>query len=35
MDPGRGKVGHFERVEWRVIADKSTAVAALGQGEVD
>lgn len=30
-----GKVAHFERVEWRVIADKSTAVAALVQGEVD
>ena len=24
-----GKVAHFERVEWRVISDKSTAVAAL------
>lgn len=30
-----GKVAHFERVEWRVIADKSTAVSALIQGEVD
>jgi len=30
-----GKVAHFDRVEWRVIADKSTAVAALQQGEVD
>jgi peptide/nickel transport system substrate-binding protein len=30
-----GKVAHFERVEWRVIADKSTAVSALLQGEVD
>jgi peptide/nickel transport system substrate-binding protein len=29
------KVAHFERVEWRVIADKSTAVSALIQGEVD
>jgi len=29
------KVAHFERVEWRVIADKATAVAALAQGEVD
>lgn len=29
------KVAHFERVEWRVIADKATAVAALVQGEVD
>ena len=29
------KVTHFERVEWRVIADKATAVAALVQGEVD
>lgn len=30
-----GKVAHFDRVEWRVITDKSTAVAALQQGEVD
>jgi peptide/nickel transport system substrate-binding protein len=30
-----GKVAHFERIEWRVIADKSTGVAALQQGEVD
>ncbi|MFC3124394.1 ABC transporter substrate-binding protein [Pseudoroseomonas globiformis] len=30
-----GKVAHFERVEWRVIADKATSVAALQQGEVD
>ena len=30
-----GKVAHFERIEWRVIADKSTAVSALLQGEVD
>ena len=30
-----GKDAHFERVEWRVIADKSTAVSALLQGEVD
>lgn len=30
-----GKVAHFERIEWRVITDKSTAVAALMQGEVD
>ena len=30
-----GKVAHFERVEWRVITDKSTAVSALLQGEVD
>lgn len=29
------KVAHFERIEWRVIADKSTAVSALLQGEVD
>jgi len=30
-----GKVAHFERIEWRVITDNSTAVAALQQGEVD
>jgi peptide/nickel transport system substrate-binding protein len=30
-----GKVAHFDRVEWRVITDQSTAVAALQQGEVD
>lgn len=30
-----GKVAHFDRVEWRVIADKSTAVSALLQGEID
>lgn len=29
------KVAHFERVEWRIIADKATAVAAMVQGEVD
>lgn len=30
-----GKVAHFERIEWRVMPDQSTAVAALQQGEVD
>ena len=30
-----GKVAHFPRVEWHVIPDQSTAVAALQNGEVD
>ena len=30
-----GKVAHFDRVEWRIISDQSTALAALQQGEVD
>jgi peptide/nickel transport system substrate-binding protein len=30
-----GKVAKFERVEWHVIRDQSTAVAALQRGEVD
>ena len=30
-----GKVAHFDRIEWRVIADKATAAAALQQSEVD
>jgi peptide/nickel transport system substrate-binding protein len=29
------KVVHFDRVEWHVIPDSSTALAALQQGEVD
>ncbi len=29
------KVAHFDRVEWRVIPDASTAASALGNGEVD
>ncbi|WP_159996754.1 ABC transporter substrate-binding protein [Roseomonas sp. 18066] len=29
------KVAHFERVEWVIIADASTAAAALQNGEVD
>ncbi|MGE4046948.1 MAG: ABC transporter substrate-binding protein, partial [Acetobacteraceae bacterium] len=30
-----GKVAHFDRVEWHVIPDASTAAAALQAGEVD
>jgi len=30
-----GKVAHFERVEWTIIPDASTASAALQSGEVD
>ena len=30
-----GKVAHFPRVEWHIIPDQSTAVAALQNGEVD
>lgn len=30
-----GKIAHFERVEWHVIPDASTAAAALQSGEVD
>lgn len=30
-----GKRAHFDRVEWRIIPDASTAAAALAQGEVD
>jgi peptide/nickel transport system substrate-binding protein len=30
-----GKVARFDRVEWRIIPDASTAVAALKNGEVD
>ncbi|MBO1076823.1 ABC transporter substrate-binding protein [Roseomonas marmotae] len=30
-----GKVAHFNRVEWHVLPDPSTAVAALSNGEVD
>ena len=29
------KVVHFDRVEWRIIADPSTALSALATGEVD
>ena len=30
-----GKVAHFDRIEWRVIADSSTTAAALQAGEID
>ena len=30
-----GKVAHFDRVEWHVIPDASTAAAALRNGEMD
>jgi len=30
-----GKVAHFERIEWKIIPDASTAAAALQNGEVD
>jgi peptide/nickel transport system substrate-binding protein len=30
-----GKVAHFERIEWTVMADSATAAAALQAGEVD
>ncbi|HWX49338.1 MAG TPA: ABC transporter substrate-binding protein [Roseomonas sp.] len=30
-----GKVAHFERIEWQIIPDASTAAAALQAGEVD
>lgn len=30
-----GKIANFDRVEWHVIRDQSTAVAALQRGEVD
>ncbi len=30
-----GKVAHFKRIEWHIIADPSTAGAALQKGEVD
>ena len=30
-----GKVAHFDRVEWRIIPDSSTALAALQSNEVD
>ena len=30
-----GKVAHFDRVEWQVIPDGATALAALQNGEVD
>ncbi len=30
-----GKVAHFDRLEWHVIADSATAAAALQAGEVD
>ncbi len=29
------KITHFDRVEWRIIADPSTALSALATGEVD
>ena len=29
------KVAHFERIEWHIIPDASTAAAALQAGEVD
>ena len=29
------KVANFDRVEWRVLGDIATAVAALSQGEID
>ncbi len=30
-----GKIVNFDRIEWNIIADPSTAAAALGKGEVD
>lgn len=30
-----GKVAHFDRVEWKIIPDASTAASALQSGEVD
>jgi len=30
-----GKVAHFNRVEWNILPDPATAVAALSNGEVD
>lgn len=30
-----GKVAHFDRVEWQIIPDSTTATAALQRGEVD
>jgi peptide/nickel transport system substrate-binding protein len=30
-----GKVAHFDRVEWQIIPDSSTAMASLQKGEVD
>jgi peptide/nickel transport system substrate-binding protein len=30
-----GKVVHFERIEWKIIPDSSTAASALQSGEVD
>jgi peptide/nickel transport system substrate-binding protein len=30
-----GKVAHFERIEWQIIPDPTTATAALQAGEVD
>ncbi len=30
-----GKVAHFDRIEWKIIPDASTASAALQSGEVD
>ena len=30
-----GKVAHFDRIEWRIIADGATAAAALQNGEID
>ena len=29
------KVGHFDRIEWRVMPDQATGIAALQAGEVD
>ncbi|MBO1079879.1 ABC transporter substrate-binding protein [Roseomonas haemaphysalidis] len=30
-----GKVAHFQRIEWQIITDPSTAAAALVNGEID
>ncbi|MEG9524491.1 MAG: ABC transporter substrate-binding protein [Hyphomicrobiales bacterium] len=30
-----GKIAHFDRVEWQIIADGATAAAALQNGEID
>jgi peptide/nickel transport system substrate-binding protein len=32
---GGGKVAHFDRVEWTIMADSATSAAALQSGEVD
>jgi len=29
------KVGHFDRIEWRIIVDAATAAAAIQNGEID